>query len=116
MPLEPAAVQRIKDAISAAETLQGVVGLLPSYGVGMRDLMACGLWFREVEVISDRREPNSFPVSKGERGSICWHYPVSGSLFDFAVEAPVQGLPSAPHAVIGIPWHLLRLIGAGTAT
>ena len=35
-------------------------------------------------------------LQAGDRGYIDWHYPVTASLFDFTVEAPVEGLRALP--------------------
>lgn len=46
----------------------------------------------------------------GDVGSIFWQYPVSGSLFELAVEAPVMGLFGRDNQCLGVPWEALRQV------
>lgn len=49
------------------------------------------------------------PITAGDTGTIGWHYPVSGSIFDLSKEAPVQGLSALPYGSVGVPWGLLTI-------
>lgn len=69
---------------------------------GTRDLMMAGVWCMRVRVLRD--QDKGFRIRAGETGNIFTQYPVSLSTYDLNQEAPVMGLQSAPHAVIGVPW------------
>lgn len=100
---------RVAEALDGAETLAPLAGLFPE-NTGRTLLSECGLWGRRVELIADRSAPNSFPLTKGDQGHIGWSYPVTASIFNFAVEVPVEGLDPMPHCTKGVPWQLLKLV------
>ncbi|MCC0008442.1 MAG: hypothetical protein H6876_10025 [Hyphomicrobiaceae bacterium] len=76
----------------------------------MRDLQEAGLHGLLVRIrLNDALDvvPPHVARCDDQEGRIGWSYPVTASIFDFSVEAPVQGLPALPNANIGIPWHCL---------
>jgi hypothetical protein len=73
------------------------------------EFASSGLWSRSVALVVDH--PTLRGMAKaGDTGFIGWSYPASASIFDFSVEAPVEGSKAWPHGSIGIPWRLLRLV------
>jgi hypothetical protein len=75
-----------------------------------RDLMATGVWSMHVRVLRD--QDKGFRIRAGETGNVFTQYPVSLSTYDLNQEAPVMGLQSASHAVIGVPWEDLCWIAS----
>lgn len=90
-------VQQAKKEASLA-TLAGVFD-----AAGTRDLMIAGVWCMRVRVLRDQER--GFRIREGETGNIFFQYPVTLSTYDLNQEAPVMGLQSAPHAVIGVRWE-----------
>jgi hypothetical protein len=103
-PCNQEAQQRI-----AADPQQRLAGLTNLFGkrTGQRDLMAAGLWGMRVEIVADGQW-NGWDFKAGDRGHIFWQYPVSASVFDLAVEAPVMGLFGRDDQCLGVAWELLR--------
>lgn len=78
---------------------------------GQRDFMEYGLWGRAVHV---RRLPEHWQAVFGAttQGRIGWEYPVSASLFNFKIEAPVVlDHPGDAPLTLGIAWGDLELRG-----
>ena len=73
-----------------------------------RDLIEAGVWFMPVRVLRDKTDGLLQPKA-GETGHIFAEYPVSLSIFDLSVEAPVAGLATAPQAIVGVPWRDLAI-------
>ena len=72
---------------------------------------AAGLLGARVQVVADHLGDGShIPLRAGDIGHIGWHDPVTGSMFDLTVEAPVEGLSTLPHGALGVPWRLLRRV------
>lgn len=76
---------------------------------GQPDLIDAGIWGMEV-AIADDFTWNGWDFKAGDVGSIFWQYPVSGSLFELAVEAPVMGLFGRDNQCLGVPWEALRQV------
>lgn len=111
--------QRLRETVAAIEpngSLAPLTGLFsPSWAKDI-ELLAAGLWGRRVELIADyRTEHMGTPIEAGSTGSISWHYPVTGNIFDLSAEAPVRALRNMPHGSIGIPWELLRFASVDAA-
>ena len=102
---------RIEAALADGETLAPIAGMLMPNAISDTELEAAGLLGMRVEVIADHAgDDRLIPLRAGDRGRIGWHYPVTASLFDFTVEAPVEGLRALPHGSVGVPWRLLRRV------
>ena len=91
--------------------LAGLTGLFGKRA-DERDLMAARLWGMRVAIIEDRQW-NGWDFKAGDEGMIFWQYPVSASLFDLAVEAPVMGLFGRNEQCLGVAWELLRHLNKG---
>lgn len=83
-------------------------GLMHLFGkrTDRRDLINAGLWGMRVEITEDRPF-NGWNFKAGDTGMIYWEYPVSGNIFDLAIEAPVMGLFGRDNQCLGVPWDLL---------
>lgn len=97
-----ALAERLKDAPLA----QRVAELNPQ---SERDLVEIGLWRQKVTVCAlPERWQGLIDTQVAPR--IGWDYPVSGSIFDLAQEAPITFTKMDGTAVaIGIPWHDIDL-------
>jgi hypothetical protein len=96
---------RIEAALAGSDTLAPIAGLMTEAS----EFASSGLWSRSIALVVDH--PTLRGMAKaGDTGFIGWSYPASASIFDFSVEAPVEGLKAWPHGTIGIPWKLLRLV------
>lgn len=74
-----------------------------------RDLINAGLWGMTVSIVEDNHwQGHDFKA--GDTGTIFWQYPVSASLFDFSLEAPVMGLFGLDEQCLGVPWAALQAI------
>lgn len=89
-------------------SLAGLRGLFNS-NTGQIDLIDAGIWGMEVSIAKDFTW-GRWNFKAGDVGSIFWQYPVSGSLFDLAVEAPVMGLFGRDNQCLGVPWEALRQV------
>lgn len=105
-PRHAEALKRI--AADPQHCLSGLIHLFDER-TGERDLMTAGLWGMRVEIIEDRQW-NGWDFKAGDQGMIFWQYPVSASLFDLAVEAPVMGLFGRDNQCLGVAWDLLRQV------
>jgi len=76
---------------------------------GQRDLITAGLWGMRVEIVEDGQW-NGWDFKAGDQGMIFLQYPVSASLFNLAVEAPVMGLFGRSDQCLGVAWELLRQV------
>lgn len=76
---------------------------------GQPDLIDAGIWGMEVTIAKDFTW-SRWNFKAGDVGTIFWQYPVSGSLFDLAVEAPVMGLFGRDNQCLGVPWEALRQV------
>ncbi|MGE3244926.1 MAG: WG repeat-containing protein [Beijerinckiaceae bacterium] len=100
---------RVDEALAGSATLAPVAGLMANSGSDF-ELRFSGLRGRSVVLVEDYPIlSRSGSAKAGERGTIGFSYPASASIFNFAIEAPVEGLPSWPQGSIGIPWRLLKL-------
>ena len=80
-------------------------------GISDTELEAAGLLGTQVEVVANHAGDGRLTsLQASDRGYIGWHYPVTASLFDFTVEAPVSGLRALPHGSVGVPWRMLRRV------
>jgi hypothetical protein len=95
------------DAAKTQDSLASLEGVFDS-NARTRDLIEAGVWFRTVRVLRDKSDGLLQPKA-GESGRIYAEYPVSLSIFDLSVEAPVAGLASAPQAIVGVPWRNLAI-------
>lgn len=95
----------------AADPQHRLAGLTNLFGkrTGQRDLITAGLWGMRVEIIEDGQW-NGWDFKAGDQGHIFWQYPVSASLFDLAVEAPVMGLFGRNDQCLSVAWELLRQV------
>lgn len=95
----------------AADPQHRLAGLKNLFGkrTGERDLMAAGLWGMRVEIVEDGQW-NGWDFKAGDQGHVFWQHPVSASLFDLAVEAPVMGLFGRDGQCLGVAWELLRQV------
>lgn len=92
-----------------ADPQGGLSGLMHLFGTrtDQRDLINAGLWGMRVEITEDR-QCNGWNFKTDDTGMIFWEYPVSGNIFDLAVEAPVMGRFGKDNQCLGVPWDLLR--------
>ena len=105
--------ERIEAALAGSETLAPIEGMLMPNAISDTELEAAGLLGVRVQVVADHLgKSRRIPLRGGDIGHIGWHYPVTGSIFDLAVEAPVTGLSTLPHGALGVPWRLLRRLGS----
>ena len=74
-----------------------------------RDLINAGLWGMKVRIVEDTQW-NGHDFEAGDSGMIFWQHPVSASLFDFSLEAPVMGLFGRDEQCLGVPWAALQAI------
>lgn len=74
-----------------------------------RDLINAGLCGMKVRIVEDT-EWNGHDFKTGDSGMIFWQHPVSASLFDFSLEAPVMGLFKRDEQCLGVPWAALQAI------
>jgi hypothetical protein len=95
------------DAAKTQDSLASLEGVFDS-NARTRDLIEAGVWFRTVRVLRVKSDGLLQPKA-GESGRIYAEYPVSLSIFDLSVEAPVSGLASAPQAIVGVPWRDLAI-------
>ena len=112
-PFNRELAERLRKRVTVA--LCGSAGLAPLAGLFGRstdeqDLMNVGLWGERVVVTEDCIIHGRIALAAGDTGTIGWHYPVSGSIFELGKEAPVEGLSVLPQASIGVPWRLLRRV------
>lgn len=89
-------------------SLAGLRGLFSS-NTGQIDLIDAGIWGMEVTIAEDFNW-GRWNFKAGDVGTIFWQYPVSGSLFELAVEAPVMGLFGRDSQCLGVPWEALRQV------
>jgi len=103
--------ERVEAALAGSDTLAPIAGMLMPNAISDTELEAAGLLGARVQVVADHLgEGRRISLRVGDIGNIGWHYPVTGSLFDLSVEAPVEGLSTLPHGVLGVPWRLLRRV------
>ncbi len=75
-----------------------------------KTLMDAGLWWRPVKLL-EPYDTLGVTIPAGTIGHISFSYPITASIFNFELEAPVSGLiKSDTSKVGGIPWHLLALV------
>lgn len=74
-----------------------------------RDLINAGLWGMKVRIIEDNSW-NGHHFKAGDSGMIFWQHPVSASLFELSLEAPVMGLFGLNEQCLGVPWAALQAI------
>lgn len=91
------------DEAKTRDSLASLEGVFDS-NARTRDLREAGVWFMPVRLLRDKSDGLLRPKA-GETGHIFAEYPVSLSIFDLSVEAPVAGLASAPQAIVGVPWR-----------
>lgn len=99
---------RVEAALAGSATLAPVEGMLASGGMSDIELASCGLRGRSVTLVADYVTGLGFRIPDGDRGWIGFSYPASASIFNFAIEAPVEGLEAFKRGSIGIPWRLLK--------
>lgn len=87
--------------------MEGICGARTSE----RDLREAGIWGQEVRLLHAKTDGVLRP-GQGEVGRIACYYPVTLSLFDLSVEAPVEGLATQPEAAIGIRWCDLERVAS----
>jgi len=97
--------QRLDACTRSLAPMEGVFGA----GTSERDLRETGIWGKQVRLLADKTDGILEP-KKGEVGRIGCYYPVTLSVFDLSVEAPVNGLPTKEDAAIGIRWRDLALV------
>jgi hypothetical protein len=95
------------EAAKTEDSLASLEGVFDS-NARTRDLIEAGVWFMPVRVLRDKADGLLHPKA-GETGHIFAEYPVSLSIFDLSVEAPVAGLASTPQAIVGVPWRDLAI-------
>ena len=95
------------DAAKTEDSLASLEGVFDS-NARTRDLIEAGVWFMPVRVLRDKSDGLLQPKT-GETGHIFAEYPVSLSIFDLSLEAPVAGLASAPQAIVGVLWRDLAV-------
>lgn len=103
--------QAVEQSLQAGGNLAGLAGLFDS-DTTERDLRKAGVWGLSVKLRQNTTQGLLQPCA-GETGRIACYYPVSLSIFDLSLEAPVSGLPSHPEAAIGIPWENLLVVTEG---
>lgn len=91
------------DEAKTQDSLASLEGVFDSNAL-TRDLEEAGVWFMPIRLLRDKSESLLHPKA-GETGRIFAEYPVSLSIFDLSVEAPVEGLASAPQAIVGVQWR-----------
>lgn len=89
-------------------SLAGLMHLF-SARTDQRDLINAGLWGMTVRIAQETHW-NGHDFKAGDSGMIFWQHPVSASLFDFALEAPVMGLFGRDEQCLGVPWLALQAI------
>lgn len=96
-----------------ADPQGGLAGLthLFSGRTDQRDLINAGLWGMKVRIAQDT-QCNGQDFKVGDTGMIFWQHPVSASLFDLALEAPVMGLFGRDEQCLGVPWAALQAVGS----
>jgi len=94
-----------EDANRSLASLCGLFGA----NTGQNDLIDAGVWGLPVTIANDTTW-NGWDFKAGDAGMIFWQYPVSGSLFNLAVEAPVMGLFDRDNQCLGVPWEALRQV------
>lgn len=98
--------KRIED--DSNRSLASLCGLFDS-NTGQNDLIDAGVWRMHITIAKDTTW-NGWDFKAGDAGMIFWQYPVSGSLFNLAVEAPVMGLFDRDNQCLGVPWEALRKV------
>ena len=93
----------LKSSIEAGGSLAGMEGVFDG-DTSEGDLRRMGLWNLPVTLLRDKQDGMLQPRA-GESGRIAFYYPVSLSVFDLSVEAPVSGLASCPDAAVGVRWR-----------
>jgi hypothetical protein len=91
------------DEAKAQDSLASLEGVFDS-NARTSDLEEAGVWFMPVCLLRDKSEGLLRPKA-GETGHVFAEYPVSLSIFDLSVEAPVAGLARAPEAIVGVRWR-----------
>lgn len=102
--------ERVEAALTGSTTLAPIEGMLASGGMKDIELSACGLSGRGVVLVDDYQSDLGIRIPAGDSGWIGFSYPASASIFNFSIEAPVEGLKAFSRGSIGIPWKLLRLL------
>lgn len=93
----------LKSSIEAGGSLAGMEGVFDG-DTSEGDLRRMGLWNLPVTLLREKQDGMLQPRA-GETGRIAFYYPVSLSVFELSVEAPVSGLASCPDAAVGVRWR-----------